>query len=88
MAKTSRITEPNTFDFEYSLFLPMIRKYDCSAWYKKLVSTPTDKIIKKYLEFEKEFGNTKTFEHVKNLAQKLVTEKLTKLSTEEDMNVD
>src|SRR4030095_12934743 len=50
MAKTSRITEPNTFDFEYSLFLPMIRKYDCSAWYKKLVSTPTDKIIKKYLE--------------------------------------
>lgn len=45
-------------------------------------------IIKKYLEFEKDNGNAKTLEHVKNLTQQIIVNKLGQLKREEDNNND
>lgn len=48
-------------------------------------------IIKKYLEYEKEHGNKKTFEHVMALTQKLISNKLSNLEKKdenEEMDVD
>lgn len=48
-------------------------------------------VIKKYLEYEKENGNKKTFEHVMALTQKLINNKLSSLQKNENtqqMEVD
>lgn len=40
-------------------------------------------LIKKYLEFEKEFGTAKTVDHVKILTGKIISEKMSQFNTEE-----
>jgi rRNA biogenesis protein RRP5 len=49
-------------------------------------------MIKKYLEFEVKFGNSKSVEHVKNITQELINKKLEELEEGDDdgdeMNVD
>ena len=50
-------------------------------------------MIKKYLEFEVKFGNSKSVEHVKKLTQELISKKLQELDdgeedVNEEMNVD
>ena len=44
-------------------------------------------VIKKYLEFEKENGNSKTLEHVKQLTHKIINSKISQLE-EDEMEVD
>jgi hypothetical protein len=45
-------------------------------------------LIKKYLEFEKEHGNAKTVDHVKQLTQRIISERLANINENDEEGSD